>query len=136
MVKTRTVRILAVDDDPTALDLIDAALGPEGFEVVRALGGREAIDRASTERFDLVVCNLIMPGIDGFDVVTALKMNPETRDVPILILTAHALSESEKVRLNGQVLGIVDKGEEGAAGLRRWLARLSLPTVEPVPAPP
>jgi DNA-binding response OmpR family regulator len=136
MVQTRTVRVLAVDDDPTALDLIDAALGPEGFEVVRALGGREAIELASTERFDLVVCDLMMPGLDGFDVVTALKMNPATREVPILILTAHTLSEIEKVRLNGQVLGIVDKGEEAAAGLRRWLARLSLPTVEPVPAPP
>jgi signal transduction histidine kinase/DNA-binding response OmpR family regulator len=136
MVKSQKVRVLAVDDDPTALDLIDAALSPEGFEVVRTLGGADAIRRASSEPFDLVVCDLMMPGIDGFDVVTALKLNPVTREVPILILTAHTLTEIEKVRLNDQVLGIIDKGEEGAAGLRRWLARLSLPTGEPVAAPP
>jgi signal transduction histidine kinase/DNA-binding response OmpR family regulator len=127
-VKARSVRVLAVDDDPAALDLIDAALQPEGFDVVRATGGREAIDRAATEPFDLVVCYLLMPDLDGFDVVTALKAEPSSREVPILILTAHTLTDAEKVRLNGQILGIVEKGEDGAAGLRRWLA--SIPTIE------
>jgi CheY-like chemotaxis protein len=126
-VKTRTVRILAVDDDPVALDLIDSALSPEGFEIVRATGGREGIDLAVAEPFDLVVCDLLMPDVDGFDVVTALKSDPSTSDVPILILTAHTITDAEKDRLNGQILGIVDKGDEGAAGLRRWLARLLPP---------
>jgi signal transduction histidine kinase/CheY-like chemotaxis protein len=129
-VRTRKVRVLAVDDDSAALDLIDAALGPEGFDVVRASGGQEAIDRAAAEPFDLVVCDLLMPEVDGFDIVTALKAEPSSRDVPILILTAHTLTDADKVRLNGQILGIVEKGEDGAAGLRRWLARLSLPTVK------
>jgi signal transduction histidine kinase/DNA-binding response OmpR family regulator len=127
-VKTRSIRVLAVDDDPAALDLIDAALQPEGFDVVRAAGGREAIDRAAAEPFDLVVCDLLMPDLDGFDVVTALKAEPSSREVPILILTAHTLTDAEKVRLNGQILGIVEKGDDGAAGLRRWLA--SIPTIE------
>jgi signal transduction histidine kinase/CheY-like chemotaxis protein len=126
-VKSRTVRILAVDDDPAALDLIDSALRPEGFEVVRASGGRQGIDLAVAEPFDLVVCDLLMPDVDGFDVVTALKSDPSTSDVPILILTAHTITEAEKDRLNGQILGIVDKGDEGAAGLRRWLGRLIPP---------
>jgi signal transduction histidine kinase/DNA-binding response OmpR family regulator len=126
-VKGRTVRILAVDDDPVALDLIDSALSPEGFEVVRATGGQEGIDLAVAEPFDLVVCDLLMPDVDGFDVVTALKSDPSTSDVPILILTAHTITDAEKDRLNGQILGIVDKGDEGAAGLRRWLARLIPP---------
>jgi DNA-binding response OmpR family regulator len=127
-VKTRSIRVLAVDDDPAALDLIYAALQPEGFDVVRAAGGREAIDRAAAEPFDLVVCDLVMPDLDGFDVVTALRAEPSSREVPILILTAHTLTDAEKARLNGQILGIVEKGEDGAAGLRRWLA--SIPTVE------
>jgi signal transduction histidine kinase/CheY-like chemotaxis protein len=127
-VKTRPVRILAVDDDPAALDLIDAALQPEGFDVARATGGRDAIERATSEPFDLVVCDLLMPDVDGFDVVTALKADATTRDLPILILTAHNLTAAEKERLNGQILGIVDKGEEAAQGLRRWLARLVAPT--------
>jgi signal transduction histidine kinase/DNA-binding response OmpR family regulator len=126
-VKTRPVRVLAVDDDPAALDLIDAALRPEGFDVVRATGGRDAIDQATAQPFDLVVCDLLMPEVDGFDVVTALKSDASTREVPILILTAHTLTEPEKVRLNGQILGIVDKGEDAAEGLHRWLARLLPP---------
>jgi signal transduction histidine kinase/DNA-binding response OmpR family regulator len=126
-VKSRTVRILAIDDDPAALDLIDSALRPEGFDIVRASGGQEGIDRAGAEPFDLVVCDLLMPDVDGFDVVNALKADPTTSDVPILILTAHTITEAEKASLNGQILGVVDKGEEGAAGLRRWLARMLPP---------
>jgi CheY-like chemotaxis protein len=129
-VRAGAVRILAVDDDPAALDLIEAALRPEGFEVVQATGGREAIDRATAERFDLVVCDLLMPDVDGFDVVRALKSNSSTREVPILILTAHPLTDADKVRLNGRILGIVDKGEDAAAGLRRWLTRLSPPDAD------
>ena len=126
-VKSRPVRILAIDDDPAALDLIDSALRPEGFDIVTAGGGQEGIDRASAETFDLVVCDLLMPEVDGFDVVTALKSDPSTSEVPILILTAHTITEAEKKSLNGQILGIVDKGAEGAEGLRRWLARMLPP---------
>jgi signal transduction histidine kinase/DNA-binding response OmpR family regulator len=126
-VKSRSVRILAIDDDPIALELIDSALRPEGFDVVAAGGGREGIDRAVAEPFDLVVCDLLMPDVDGFDVVTELKAHPSTTDVPILILTAHTISDAEKTRLNGQILGIVDKGDEGVEGLRRWLSRLRPP---------
>ena len=132
-VRERIVRVLAVDDDPVALELVEAALRPEGFEVVRATGGRAALERASGERFDLVICDLLMPDLDGFEVVAALKADPATRDVPILILTAHPLSDAEKARLNGQILGIVDKDEDGAAGLRRWLARLPLARAAPEP---
>jgi signal transduction histidine kinase/CheY-like chemotaxis protein len=126
-VKTSIVKVLAIDDDPSALDLIDAALRPEGFEVVRAGGGREGIERARGESFDLVVCDLVMPEVDGFDVVTALKADPVSSEIPILILTSHSMTDSERVRLNGQVVGIAEKGEQGADGLRRWLAKLALP---------
>ena len=68
-----------------------------------------------------------MPEVDGFDVVTALKSDPSTSEVPILILTAHTITDAEKKSLNGQILGIVDKGDEGAEGLRRWLARMLPP---------
>lgn len=124
-VRQRTVRILAVDDDASTLDLVEAALQPEGFEIVRAAGGRAALERMHDGKFDFVICDLLMPDLDGFEVVAALKADPLTHDVPILILTAHPLSASEKVRLNGQILGIVEKGADGAAGLRRWLAGLA-----------
>ncbi len=123
-VRQRTVRVLAVDDDPAALDLVGAALRPEGFEVVQADGGRAALARAGESRFDLVICDLLMPDLDGFEVVAALKADPGTRDVPILVLTAHPLSDAEKARLNGGIVGVIEKGDDAVEGLRRWLGRL------------
>jgi signal transduction histidine kinase/DNA-binding response OmpR family regulator len=122
-VKTRPVRILAVDDEAEALDLVAAALEPSGFEVQRASGGAQALALARAEPFDLVICDLVMPGLDGFEVVGRLKDDPATARTPILILTGHELSEADKARLNGRILGIVDKGDAGAAGLHAWLTR-------------
>jgi CheY-like chemotaxis protein/anti-sigma regulatory factor (Ser/Thr protein kinase) len=121
------VRVLAVDDDPAALDLIDAALGPEGYDVVRADGGRAAVSLALSQPFDIVVCDLLMPDVDGFEVVAALKADSRTRELPILILTAHTLSQGEKARLGDQILGVVEKGDDALDGLRRWLARTTRP---------
>jgi signal transduction histidine kinase/CheY-like chemotaxis protein len=124
-VRERPVRVLTVDDDPAALAMLDAALRPEGFTVVAAHGGREALDLARDNQLDLVICDLLMPDLDGFGVVAALKSEPRTRDVPILILTAHELSASDKARLNGKILGVVGKGAAAEEGLREWLGRVA-----------
>jgi signal transduction histidine kinase/CheY-like chemotaxis protein len=129
-VQAGPVRVLAIDDDPAALDMIEATLRPEGFEVVRAEGGAAGLSAARSSRPDLVICDLIMPHVDGFGVVSSLKADPLTRDVPILILTAHEVSPAEKVLLNGHILGVVDKGEAAKVGLREWLARV-VPAREP-----
>ena len=122
-VKTGTVRILAVDDEPAALDALEEALRPAGFEVIRAGGGRTGVEAARAERPDLVICDLVMPDLDGFGVVGELKSDPATADIPIIILTGHDLSPADKRRLNGKVLGIVSKGPDAQAGLRAWLVR-------------
>jgi CheY-like chemotaxis protein len=122
-VLTQAIHVLAVDDDPAALDLIDAALKPDGFDVVRASGGREALDIARSTDIDLVICDILMPDVDGFEVVTGLRADPRTTDVPILILTGHELTDAEKSRLNGKILGVVAKGDSARDGLRAWLRR-------------
>jgi signal transduction histidine kinase/CheY-like chemotaxis protein len=122
--KAASLRILAVDDDPAALDLVKAALGSEGFSVATAASGLAALALARNTAFDMVICDLLMPELDGFEVVAQFKADPRTSDVPILILTAHELSAAEKLRLNGHIVGIVDKGEDAAVGLRRWLAQV------------
>lgn len=122
-VKTRTVRILAVDDEPAALDALEKTLRPAGFEVLRAGSGKTGVDRARGERPDLVICDLVMPDLDGFGVVGELKSDPATADIPIIILTGHDLSAADKRRLNGKVLGIVSKGPGAQTGLRAWLVR-------------
>ncbi|MCI0345879.1 MAG: response regulator [Chloroflexi bacterium] len=117
------VKVLAVDDDPTALALILGALEPEGFEVVLSDGGRDALERTADVMPDVVVCDLIMPDVDGFDVVAGLKRDPRTADVPILVYTAKELTPDDKVRLNGQIAGILVKGPDGKAALLAWLSR-------------
>jgi CheY-like chemotaxis protein len=115
--------ILAVDDEPAALDRLSETLRPAGFEVVRADGGMAAIAMARAERPDLVICDLVMPDLDGFGVVAALKADPATAAIPIIILTGYDLTAADKRRLNGKVLRIVSKGEDAQAGLRAWLIR-------------
>ncbi len=115
-------RVLVVDDEPAALAYIRGALEPEGVVVVTAQGGREALDWAETGQLvDLVVCDLVMPDIDGFEVIAGLKRNARTADLPIVVCTAHDLSAEQKARINGKILGIVAKGQDARVGLLDWL---------------
>jgi len=116
-------RVLVVDDEVAALALIRAALEPEGYEVVTAQGGRAALEWARRgPPVDLVVCDLVMPDIDGFEVIAALKGERRTATVPIVVCTAHDLTIEQKARLNGQILGIVAKGQDARLGLLDWLS--------------
>ena len=124
-VKVGPVRVLAVDDDPAALTLLADVLGAEGFTVRGVPSGRAALELADREPFDLVVCDLLMPEVDGFAVVAGLRAAERTREVPILILTAHMVTDADKARLNGDILGIIAKGADAVSGLRGWLARVS-----------
>jgi CheY-like chemotaxis protein/anti-sigma regulatory factor (Ser/Thr protein kinase) len=117
------LRVLAIDDDPAALEMIDAALRPAGYDIVTASGGRQGVAMARAEQIDFVICDILMPDLDGFGVVAELRADPRTHDLPILVLTHHELTTAEKTRLNGEILGVVAKGESGQAGLRAWLAR-------------
>jgi signal transduction histidine kinase/CheY-like chemotaxis protein len=119
------LHVLAVDDEPAALELIRATLASEGFAVTAVSTGREALDAARHERFDFVVCDLVMPDLDGFDVIAALKSDPQTAATPILVCTGRDLTARDKQRLNGQILGIASKGTDGRDGLRAWLTRAS-----------
>jgi signal transduction histidine kinase/DNA-binding response OmpR family regulator len=117
-------RVLVVDDEAAALTLIRAALEPEGYAVVTAQGGRAALEWAQLgQSVDLVVCDLVMPEVDGFEVIAALKRESRTASVPIVVCTAHDLSLEQKALLNGQILGIVAKGQNARLGLLDWLSR-------------
>jgi CheY-like chemotaxis protein len=122
-VKQRPVRVLAVDDDPAARQLILNALEPEGFDVVAAASGREAIELAEAQPPELVICDLVMPDMDGFEVVSRLHANEATRDATILILTGQELTTADRERLNGKVAEILTKGEDPRAAFAKWLNR-------------
>jgi DNA-binding response OmpR family regulator len=89
--------ILAVDDNPAALMLIRCALGAEGYTVVTAADGHEALRKAREQQPDLVVLDLMMPGIDGYEVCRRLRTDPVTAHMPVLILSAKSQSSDQKM---------------------------------------
>ncbi|HEY8921143.1 MAG TPA: response regulator [Candidatus Limnocylindria bacterium] len=124
-VKVGRVRVLAIDDDPAARELVANALRPEGFDVVSAASGREGLDLALEDPPDLVICDLLMPDMDGYEVVERLHANESTKDVTILILTGQDLSAADRERLNGKVAEVVRKGVDPRPAFARWLRRAS-----------
>jgi CheY-like chemotaxis protein len=103
--------VLVADDDPKAVDLIALRLVGLASTVLRAYGGREAIDAARRELPDLIVLDLMMPDVNGFDVVEALKLRPDTTRIPILVVTAKDITGEDRARLNGYVTAIMEKAE-------------------------
>jgi PAS domain S-box-containing protein len=92
--RSRPLRVLVVDDEPADRKLLCDLLAAEGGQVLTASDGREALERLQNERPDLVVLDLMMPQVDGFSVVEAIRGRLDWQDVPILIVTAKDLSES------------------------------------------
>jgi CheY-like chemotaxis protein len=92
--------------------------------VINAAGGREAIQLAKLRRPDLVLLDLMMPDVNGFAVVEALRADPATRHVPIMILTARNLTAADKRQLNGHVSTILSRGSTAAADLIDHLRQL------------
>ena len=83
-----TARILVVDDVPANVKLLEARLRAEYFETVAATNGQDALEICESGRIDLVLLDVMMPGIDGFEVCRRLKANPSTMHIPVVIVTA------------------------------------------------
>jgi len=108
----RTHTVLVVDDDPNAVEVIAAFLPAPAYAVVRAYGGSEAIALAQRLRPDLILLDLLMPEVSGFDVIEALQRNNETARIPILVVTAKQITAQDRAALGsntGKVIRIVEK---------------------------
>jgi CheY-like chemotaxis protein len=103
-------RVLVVEDDEAARALIRRALEAEGWEVDEAENGRVALERLVAGEPALVLLDLMMPEMDGFEFLEALRGGPEPSAVPVVVVTAKELTEEDHVRLNGGVQRIVRKG--------------------------
>lgn len=80
--------ILVVDDEPVNVKLLEAHLVPEGFEVISASDGEEALKKSSEHKVDLVLLDVMMPRLDGFETCKRLRENPRNHSLPIVMLTA------------------------------------------------
>jgi len=103
--------VLVIDDDPQAIGLVKAILKPFNVRVSAVDSARAGIEQALRNKPDLVVLDLVMPGVDGFEVVAALRRDKELSRVPILVHTAKTLSAEDRQRLDGKVESIVEKAE-------------------------
>lgn len=104
--------IAIVDDSADARRLIRRILQSQGnYTIFEATNGREAVELAQKEIPDLMILDLMMPEIDGFAVLDALKENPRTAPIPVIVVTAKELTKEEKERLQGQIVSLMQKGE-------------------------
>lgn len=116
-------RVLVVDDNVQAVELVAAMLETEGYRVLRAYGGAEAIEAARSARPDLVILDLMMPQVSGFEVARALRESEHTARIPILVLTAKDLSAEDHARLKDNVSATLAKSSFSRAELLTELRR-------------
>jgi PAS domain S-box-containing protein len=107
--RAQALRVLVVDDEGADRKLLADLLAAEGAEVQTAEDGRQAVESLQTFRPDLIVLDLMMPGMDGFNAVEAIRARSDYHDVPILIVTAKELSEEERGRLKGSIQALLAK---------------------------
>src|SRR5438067_13170765 len=98
-------RILVVDDEPDITALVAYHLAKAGYRVATATNGRDALQAAREERPDLVVLDLMLPGLSGYEVLVDLRRRDETKDVGVILLTAR---RDERDRIQGLSLGADD----------------------------
>lgn len=103
-------RILVVDDDPKICEFVATVMRKEGYHVDTAPGGEEGLRMAIEGLPDLIILDLMMPRVSGFDVIKGLKRYPDTKDIPIFVLTAKDLSREEKEGLVADAAKVVQKG--------------------------
>jgi len=90
-------KILVVDDEIYIVHILDFSLGMEGYEVVTALDGEQALEKARTEHPDLIVLDIMMPKLDGYETCKMLKAEAETRNIPVILLSAKGRNVDQKV---------------------------------------
>ncbi|MCK4537935.1 MAG: response regulator [Candidatus Krumholzibacteria bacterium] len=81
-------KVLVVDDEINITQILEFSIGSEGYEVLTASNGEEAIDKARREQPDLIILDIMMPKIDGYEACRILKANPITKNIPVVLLTA------------------------------------------------
>lgn len=127
-------RILVVEDHPLIAELIETRLRIEGLRPTKALGGAEAISRLDTETFDLVILDIMMPDVDGYQVLAHIRNADATRTLPVIFLTARSSPDDVERGLRMGADHYMTKPFSGADLVRRvkiLLAERKLSATEP-----
>ncbi|MCG8353290.1 MAG: response regulator [Chloroflexales bacterium] len=102
--------VLVIDDDPDVLEMVSSQLGQTGScQVITANGGQAGLELVAAQRPDVIILDLMMPDVDGFAVLEQLERNPNTYDIPVVVLTAKDLTADERNVLNRRVRTLLAK---------------------------
>jgi CheY-like chemotaxis protein len=115
--------VLIVDDEENVRRLVQETLKGQVTELREAADGEEALAEIARQKPDVVVLDLIMPGVDGFAVLERLQGDPETRTIPVIVLTARRLSAGERHILLERTVSLLDKNAYSPDELRRLVER-------------
>ena len=115
---------LVIEDDDAAREGLCSQLRSHGWSVTEAVNGLVGLERLAESRPSIILLDLMMPEMDGFQFVEELRKHPEWGDIPILVITAKDLSTEERLRLNGHVALVLQKGRYDAEDLLRETGRM------------
>ena len=117
-------KVLLVEDDPASRAMLSRLMQKEGWVVIEAENGRVALERMAQERPGLILLDLMMPVLDGFDFVNEIRKDEANRSIPIIVVTAMDLTPEDHRRLSGHVEAILRKGGRSADELLREISAL------------
>ncbi len=129
-------KVLLIDDEPNLHELVEEMLHGHGYELTHAYSGAEGIELAQRGKPDVVILDLMMPGIDGFEVASRLRQDRETYQIPIVVLTARDTTRAERERLRGKIEVLLRKGDSGTTKLAPLIWSLLAQHVSPPPPTP
>lgn len=128
---TSPVRVVCIEDEPEIIELVHFILARKGFEVTGARGGHEGLQAIAELKPALVLLDLMMPDIDGWEVYQRMKADPETRHIPVIVITARSQSADRILALQmAQVEAYVVK-PFGPADLLRVVEKVLASTTSP-----
>ena len=117
-------RLLLIDDDAAVHALLEEELGRAGFDIISAFNGESGLSDAKQNHPDVIILDLMMPGMSGFEVAGALKESPETANIPIVVLTSKEISADDRRELQSKVSSFVQKGKSAREQLVTEIRRL------------
>jgi PAS domain S-box-containing protein len=120
----RPPTVLVIDDDRAATDLVQVILENEGYRVLKAFHGKDGVELAAREHPDLVILDLIMPEMSGFNVAYQLKHIPATRSIPIVVLTSMEIDQDTQARMESYISGIMSKSSFTKRDLLREISNI------------
>jgi PAS domain S-box-containing protein len=109
--------VLVVEDDPSSRRTLRQMLKKEGFEVAEAENGRVALEHVARSRPSVILLDLMMPQMDGFEFVADLRSREEWRTIPVVVVTTKDITQEDRLRLNGYVTQVIQKGTYGRDAL-------------------